>query len=219
MNFMAIHDAVMYLIAGVLLVATWVIVERFIFFVSVLRDGEKVADFMKSHLHDADLHHEILAECGGRRSPQAQALCEIVSAPRLEQQQTEHFVQSIYVAKQSMLQSRLWILDTVITLSPLLGLLGTILGIIDAFYNLSSGAGSSDPAAVSRGIGTALYATGFGIFIALYSLMFFNFFSNKVEQISTQIKLLALTWLSTASSGRSSVRQGSGEVALQAVKG
>lgn len=217
MNFMVIHDAVMYLMAGVLLTATWVIVERLLFFASTMQEGKKVGEFMKSHLHDSHLHHEILAECGQKRSPQAQALCEIVSAAQLGHDETEYFVQSVYVAKQSMLHSRLWILDTIITLSPLLGLLGTILGIIDAFYNLSSGTGNSDPAAVSRGIGTALYATGFGIFIALYSLVFFNFFNRTVEQINTQIKLLALTYLANQSSAPS--RRLTGEVALQAVKG
>ncbi len=217
MNFMAIHNAVMYLMAAILLVATWVIVERIIYFISTEREGRRVGEFMKTHLHDVNLHHEILAECGERRSPQAQAMCEIVNASQLSHDETEYFVQSVYVAKQSVLHARLWILDTVITLSPLLGLLGTILGIIDAFYNLSSGNGSSDPAAVSRGIGTALYATGFGIFIALYSLVFFNYFNSKVEAINGQIKLLALTYLSSGRHRERSIRR-DGEPALQAVK-
>jgi biopolymer transport protein ExbB len=80
-------------------------------------------------------------------------------------------------------------------MSPLLGLLGTILGIIDSFHSLASGNAAADPAAVSRGIGTALYATGFGIFIALYAMMFFNYFNTKVEQINNQMKLISLTVL------------------------
>ena len=69
------------------------------------------------------------------------------------------------------------------------------MGIIDAFNRLSSGNSAADPAAVSRGIGTALYATGFGIFIALYAMMFFNYFSTKVEKINNQMKLISLTLL------------------------
>jgi biopolymer transport protein ExbB len=40
-----------------------------------------------------------------------------------------------------------------------------------------------------------LYATGFGIFIALYAMMFFNYFNNKVEEINNQMKLISLTVL------------------------
>ena len=48
---------------------------------------------------------------------------------------------------------------------------------------------------MSRGIGTALYATGFGILIALYAMMFYNYFNNKAEQITNQMKLISLTLL------------------------
>ena len=107
----------------------------------------------------------------------------------------EYMVQAIYAEREPAVHSRLWLLDTVITLSPLLGLMGTILGIIDAFYSLSTGNSAADPAAVSRGIGTALYATGFGIFIALYAITFFNYFNAKADQISNQMKLVSLTLL------------------------
>lgn len=54
------------------------------------------------------------------------------------------------------MNARLWLLDTIITAAPLLGLLGTILGIMGTFGALAS-SGISDPGAVSRGIGAALY--------------------------------------------------------------
>lgn len=219
MNFMAIHDGVMYAMAVILLLATYVIIERIIFFVSTMKEGKQVESYIKTHLHDKNLHQEVSANFCNSQSPQAQALCDIVSAEKMSHEETEYFVQSIYIAKQPILNSRLWILDTVVTLSPLLGLLGTILGIIDAFYSLSSGTGNSDPTAVSRGIGSALYATGFGIFIALYSMVFFNYFTSKVEQINNQIKLLSLTFLAHQSRGGNvTARHAAAEVALQAVR-
>lgn len=197
MSFTLIHDLVMYLMIGVLLLATYVIIERMIFFAATLREGKKVESFVHSHLHDKKLHGQILETFQSHASPQAQAICEVVKAtdePH-SNEQLEYIVQSIYVAKKPLVSPRLWMLDTIITMSPLLGLLGTILGIIDAFHSLSSGNAAADPAAVSRGIGTALYATGFGIFIALYAMMFFNYFSTKVEQINNQMKLISLTVL------------------------
>jgi biopolymer transport protein ExbB len=187
----------MYAMIGVLLFATYVIIERLIFFASTLKEGKKVENFVHSHLHDKKLHGQIIQTFQDQTSPQAQAICAVVKATEENHtnEQLEYIVQAIYVSKKPLVGPRLWMLDTIITMSPLLGLLGTILGIIDAFHSLSSGTAVADPAAVSRGIGTALYATGFGIFIALYAMMFFNYFSNKVEQINNQMKLITLTVL------------------------
>jgi biopolymer transport protein ExbB len=187
----------MYFMIGVLLLATYVIIERIIFFAATLREGKNVENFVHSHLNDKKLHRQIVETFSTQTSPQAQAICAVVKASEEKHtdEQMEYIVQSIYVSKKPLSAMRLWILDTIITMSPLLGLLGTILGIIDAFHSLSSGNAAADPAAVSRGIGTALYATGFGIFIALYAMMFFNYFNNKVEEINNQMKLISLTVL------------------------
>lgn len=196
MSFTMIHDAIMYAMIGMIIFATFVIVERMIYFSYSMREGKRISAFVNSHLHDTNLHEELRAEFSGSQSPQGQALCEIVEAPQMSHAATEFFVQSVYVAKQPLLSKRLWLLDTIVTLSPLMGLLGTIMGIIDAFHSLASN-GTSDPAAVSHGIGTALFATGLGIAIALYSLAFFNFFGEKVEQINNQMKLISLKFLAT----------------------
>jgi len=197
MPFTLIHDAVMYVMVGVILLATYLIIERSIFFAATLREGKDVVAFIRSHLHDKSLHGEILEVFAKHKSPQALALCEVVKAAgeKHGHEQMEYIAQSIYVEKQPAVVARLWVLDTIITLSPLMGLMGTILGIIDAFYSLSSGSVAADPAAVSRGIGTALYATGVGIFIALYAMLFFNYFNTKAEAITNQMKLITLTLL------------------------
>jgi biopolymer transport protein ExbB len=83
--------------------------------------------------------------------------------------------------------ARLWILDTVVTAAPLLGLLGTILGIMDTFSALSSG-GISDPAAVSRGIAAALLATAIGIGTALYGLLGHNILHRYSDYLTDEFK-------------------------------
>ncbi|MDR0674152.1 MAG: MotA/TolQ/ExbB proton channel family protein [Zoogloeaceae bacterium] len=199
MTFTHIHDFVFYLMGASLLLAFYVIIERSIFYFSTLRESRQVADFVQSHLHDKSLHAEIISFFDRHKSPPARALCEVVRAlqEKRNQEQAEYTVQAIYVEKQPALHTHLWILDTVITLSPLMGLLGTILGIIDAFTSLSSGNVAADPSAVSRGIGTALYATGFGIFIALFAMLFFNYFTSRAERIASQIKLISLKLLAS----------------------
>ena len=73
------------------------------------------------------------------------------------------------------------VLDTVITLSPLLGLLGTVTGMIAAFGVLST-TGMNQPNAITGGVAEALIATAVGLGIAIGSLIPYNYFSTKVER-------------------------------------
>ena len=89
------------------------------------------------------------------------------------------------------LSHSLWILEAVVAGAPLLGLLGTIMGIIDTFKALAE-AGVSDPGEVSRGIGTALYATALGIAIALVGMVFNSHLQDRLELINDNLKMLLL---------------------------
>src|SRR6266571_6018070 len=87
-------------------------------------------------------------------------------------------------------------LDTIITLAPLLGLLGTITGMISAF-GIVSEAGLGQPHAITGGIAEALIATATGLLIAIMTLIPYNYFRSKVEQLtdvleeqSTRLELL-----------------------------
>lgn len=81
------------------------------------------------------------------------------------------------------------ILDTVITLAPLLGLLGTVTGMMGSFSLI--GGELSAPGAITGGIAEALIATAFGLGIAIVSLIPFNFLNTKMEEARLEIELAA----------------------------
>lgn len=83
----------------------------------------------------------------------------------------------------------LWVLETVVTAAPLLGLLGTITGMMHAF-KLIGGAGLVDPSGVTAGVAQALIATALGLFIALICLFAFNFFSRLQSQTLDEMERL-----------------------------
>jgi len=82
------------------------------------------------------------------------------------------------------------ILDTIITVSPLLGIFGTVIGIILSFEILGS-AGIEEPQAVTAGIAQALITTASGLGIAILSLFPFNYFNSRVEKAATTIEKYA----------------------------
>jgi biopolymer transport protein ExbB len=82
------------------------------------------------------------------------------------------------------------ILDTIITVSPLLGIFGTVIGIILSFEILGS-AGIEEPQAVTAGIAQALITTASGLGIAILSLFPFNYFNSRVERAAMIIEKYA----------------------------
>lgn len=83
----------------------------------------------------------------------------------------------------------LTVMDTMVTLAPLLGLLGTVTGLMRAF--LSVGSAELSVTAVTGGIGEALIATACGLGIAIFSLVPYNFFSAKVTQLQFELETAA----------------------------
>ena len=82
------------------------------------------------------------------------------------------------------------VLDTMITAAPLLGILGTVIGIIHSFDMLGR-AGIQDPQAVTGGIAQALLTTAAGLLIAIFTLFPYNYFMAKVEKAAERIEKYA----------------------------
>lgn len=87
-------------------------------------------------------------------------------------------------------------LDTMITVAPLLGILGTVIGIIDSFEVLGS-AGIDDPRAVTGGIAQALITTAAGLAIAIFAVFPYNYFRSRlrraahvIEQYATSLEIV-----------------------------
>jgi biopolymer transport protein ExbB len=79
----------------------------------------------------------------------------------------------------------LGVLDTVITLAPLLGLLGTVTGMMGSFAVI--GGDLSSPGAITGGIAEALIATAFGLIIAIVCLIPFNYLNSRIEGVETEL--------------------------------
>jgi biopolymer transport protein ExbB len=98
------------------------------------------------------------------------------------------------------------VLDTIVTLAPLLGLLGTVLGIMNSFKFVG---GDQELAAtkVSGGIAEALIATGFGLGIAIFTLVPFNYLGSRAEELRAELDSLGKNVRLLVQKGRAGVRE------------
>ncbi len=88
----------------------------------------------------------------------------------------------------------LWALETIVTAAPLLGLLGTITGMIRAF-RLFGTEGLVDPRGVTGGVAEALIATAVGLFVALVALFAFNYFAHRQAQVMDEMEQLGTRFI------------------------
>jgi biopolymer transport protein ExbB len=82
-------------------------------------------------------------------------------------------------------------LGTIATMSPLLGLLGTIIGMIEIFGSQGP-SGMANPAQLAHGISIALYNAAFGIIVAVPSLVFYRHFRAKADSLVVEMEIQAV---------------------------
>jgi len=95
------------------------------------------------------------------------------------------------------LQQNLPIVATMTTLGTLVGLLGTVMGMIKSFQALGAGGGSVDSMELSVGISEALINTAFGIATGALAVIFYNFYTNKIDNLTYAIDEIGFSIVQT----------------------
>ncbi|MCG8709625.1 MotA/TolQ/ExbB proton channel family protein [Brenneria sp. 4F2] len=189
MNANDLHDVIFYVMYASLVAALVIIIERGVYFAYTRRQTQRLQNALT-----ADIHHlqDLPVDLGQRNSLPATLIAPLLPQASTSDRDTMNdLIDTQYLQSKPQLTRGIWLLETIVTAAPLLGLLGTIMGIIETFKALSA-AGISDPSQVSAGMGTALYATGLGIAIALICLLGNNFLQSRMEHISEALKVLLL---------------------------
>lgn len=95
-----------------------------------------------------------------------------------------------------ILEKHLFILSTIVTLAPFLGLLGTVWGILVTFAELHSGGSAGSNAIILGGLSTALATTVLGLIIAIPALISYNYLKNNLKSFSSEMEDFLYTLLS-----------------------
>ncbi|MHB0871920.1 MAG: MotA/TolQ/ExbB proton channel family protein [Acidithiobacillus ferrooxidans] len=178
-------DGVLYVLGALLLVELSVIVDRFWYLRRTILRGLIFVHELGSH---GRLDRDTLNQMADGASDLPEAALLRMAASHHGQVKGEGLASRLeesVLVLAPQLDRRLWLLDTIITLAPLLGLFGTIIGMFHAFSVLATPGHA--PTAVTGGVADALVATATGLFIAMLGLMAFNAFNNQVRQILLQL--------------------------------
>lgn len=163
-----------------------VILERILFYRRTNNNNYKLFKKISRYIEE-DKYTEAIRELKGEQGPIARIMASALTYRSNSNLEFKEFIQSTGEQEIAKMEKNLTVLDVIATVSPLLGLLGTVLGIIDSFDVLGAQAGSATPAQLSSGIASALLTTATGLFIAIPSLIFYSHFVSIVNRRVTEI--------------------------------
>jgi biopolymer transport protein ExbB len=172
-----------------LLVMLAVIVERLLFYHRLLGSGQAMEhDLRRVEYRDIDGLEEATARYEGSMR------CPIVSsALAVRDEGTAAIERAMDIEIELLLpdlDTRLWVLEISIPLATLMGVTGTVIGIVRAFGHPGATGGAGAVQAVVVGIACALVAAGIGLLIAIIAVACLNYFSRRVRLILDQMKRL-----------------------------
>jgi len=159
-----------------------VMIERFISINRASGDNETLLEELRTQL-TAGRVNEALKLCDEHSGPVAALLANGIRNRNLDSDSIERAMEELALRETPMLYRRLGVLDTIITIAPLLGLLGTVTGMIKAFHVVGSTSGLNNPSAITGGVAEALLATATGLAIAIVTLVGYNYLTEKVKEI------------------------------------
>ena len=140
---------------------------------------EEVISITRASLPGADVVNK-LDRNSALGSVLATGLRAVIAEPRITEEALRIAFESAGRAAVHRLERYLNTLGTIASAAPLLGLLGTVIGMIEIFGSQSP-TGGNNPALLAHGISVALYNTAFGLVIAIPSLMFYRYFRGLVD--------------------------------------
>ena len=162
----------------------------------------KLIQFFAAALSSTNKIEKILAKLNGRnakkllveiqeiKNPLARIIEVVIltkSDRRFDKESREAEISRIISIEIRNLENYLGGLEVVASISPLLGLFGTVLGMIKAFLNLEKAGSQIDPALLAGGIWEALLTTAFGLAIAIPALAAYHLFENKISNTRDKI--------------------------------
>lgn len=153
-------------------------IERLTFYSYARGSGEKFLETLAEKLKTQPIE-KVANFCYEEKSSVGKiSFAGVLAATRGEN--VELALETAYSEQAMKFRARLNYLSMIVTLSPLLGLLGTISGMIESFNIFSVQAGQ--PLAITGGIGEALIATATGLCVAIFALIVHTYFSQKLDE-------------------------------------
>lgn len=181
---------IMWLILISSIIGLAVVIDRFI----VLRKAKinipaflvRIRGFIKKKDISGAISH-----CMEEKSPVANVVRKGLKKYKFGHDRVKEAIENAGSQEISKLEKGLTVLATVAGIAPLLGFLGTVTGMIQAFMTIEDLAGAANPSDLAGGIWEALITTAFGLIVGIPALAFYNYFLSAIKRLVGEIEVVA----------------------------
>jgi len=205
-DWLASGGIIMYVILGVAIFAILLAIERFIVLATKSRASEKIMSDIKAMVLKNRLT-EARNYCSDKsRIPTCQMLHDVMDHIGHTQEVLENALQEAILKQIPTLERFLTTLALLAAIAPLLGLLGTVTGMITTFKVITE-VGTGDPTMMAGGISTALLTTQFGLICAVPIMLLHHFLERQVDKIVNDMQEKGTSFAITLIKNRGSVSE------------
>jgi biopolymer transport protein ExbB len=168
-------------------VVGWAIfMERIFAFIKVRRNLLSLQNSVKAFI-EGDQAKEAVELCAQQKTPLARILLVVLKNRGCQRSYLKSLAEEVGEREAICLQRYLGLLGTIANISPLLGLLGTVLGMIKAF-NVIATQGIGTPATLGGGISEALITTAAGLTVAVPLILLHRYLSSRSERLVLELE-------------------------------
>ena len=174
------------------IVATFIIIERCIYFANIKKKDLKLMSDLNDPLSSGNFEACAVA-CAQADTPVSQVIKKAVDCRRYDEKDLREIVEAEMDLVVPRFEHLLSTLGTIANIATLLGLLGTVTGNIKAFGVLGAGGTMGDPTLLAGAIAEALMTTVAGLCVSIPSLIFHNFFVSRVNHCIVEMEVKVTT--------------------------
>jgi biopolymer transport protein ExbB len=173
---------VLWLILALVVPVLAVVVDRLLYFQRIRTDEDKLLARVKAAI-EKGRHDEALAICDTNEAPLGALIRAGIDNRTLPESELREVVREAAVRELPRVEAGIAAVGTIGNIAPLLGLLGTVSGIINSFNVLGDFGAASDPSVLAKGIAEALITTAAGIMLAVPSMVAYSFLAGTANKV------------------------------------
>lgn len=179
---------IMIILALLLAWALFIFIERLVVLHAAMKEDRSFMDRIRDYIHDGKID-SALQLCRTTNTPSSRMVEKGISRIGRPMQDVQVAIENVGNLEVSQLEKGLVIMATIAAGAPMLGFLGTVLGMVQTFYNMSLNAsGVIEMSALSTGMYQAMVTTIGGLVVGILAMFAYNFLVARIDRVVRQLE-------------------------------
>lgn len=185
---------IMIVLAVMSVIAVYIFVERFIAIRNAGKDDKLFMDRIRDYIKNNDISSAINF-CRVTNTAAARIIERGISRMGKPAAEIQTAIENTGNLEIAIMEKRLPVLATIAGGAPMIGFLGTVIGMVEAFWQMSNAGGNIDISLLSSGIYQAMITTVGGLIVGIIALFAYNYLVSKVDSVVNEIEAKSLTFM------------------------